>query len=335
MNYFHTDVQPESSPRISIALCSFNGGRFIAEQLASIASQTLPPSEVVVCDDGSTDDTISCVESFAQSAPFPVRVERHASPLGIAANFSRAIELCSGDVIALSDQDDVWEPSKLEHIAAAFVANGRLGLVLSDATAIDSAGKDLHYRLWDAIVPPFTRAERRLARHGRLFDVLLRHYVATGATLAFAARYRDLILPIPGFALHDSWIATLIAAVAHSVIIDEPLVRYRQHASQAQGERVDSMLEQLRTARRIGVSKLEITSRRFQAMRNRLEGSPRFSPSDKILDELSQKVDHLNVRASMIRSGAFRLPIVLREIMRGRYRRYSHPWKWPLADLFL
>ena len=328
---------PESSNpnRISVALCSFNGGRYIGEQLASIARQTLPPAEVVVCDDGSTDDTLDAVEQFARDASFPVRIERHASPLGIAANFSRAIELCSGDVIALSDQDDVWEPFKLERIAAAFAANDRPGLVLSDARAIDSAGNDLHYRLWDAIVPPFTRAERNLARSGRLFDVLLRHYVATGATLAFSARYRNLVLPIPCFALHDSWIATLIAAVAPSIIIDDPLVRYRQHASQAQGERVDSMLDQLRTAQRIGVSKLEITAQRFQAMRDRLEKSPRYSPPGKVLDDLGQKVDHLDVRARMIRSGAFRLPVVIREIMRGRYRRYSHPWKWPLADLFL
>lgn len=325
----------DSLALISVALCSFNGGRFVAEQLASLASQTLPPSEVVICDDGSADGTLDCVERFAQSVPFPVRIERHQVPLGIAANFSRAIELCSGDVIALSDQDDIWEPSKLERIAESFAADEGLGLVLSDAAAIDANGNDLHYRLWDAIVPPFTHGERRLARTGRFFDVLLRHYVATGATLAFSARYRDLILPIPGFALHDSWIATLIAAVARSTIIDEPLVRYRQHASQAQGERVDSLLEQLRTARRMGVSKLEITSQRFQAMRDRLESSPRYSPPGKVLDHLAQKVDHLDVRARMIRSGAFRLPIVLREIMRGRYRRYSHPWKWPLADLFL
>jgi len=321
--------------RISVALCSYNGSRYIAEQLASIASQTLLPLEVVVCDDGSTDDTIACVEQFAQSAPFRVRLERHTAPLGIAANFSRAIELCTGDVIALSDQDDVWEPFKLERIASTFAADDRLGLMLSDAIAIDSAGNDLHYRLWDAIVPPFTRAERNLARSGRLFDVLLRHYVATGATLAFSAVYRDLILPIPGFALHDSWIATLITAVAHSAIVDEPLVRYRQHASQAQGERLDSMLQQLRTARRIGVSKLEITAQRFQAIRDRLERMPHYSPPVEILDDLSQKVEHLNVRAQMIRSGAFRLPTVLSELIRGRYRRYSHPWKWPLADLFL
>jgi hypothetical protein len=159
--------------------------------------------------------------------------------------------------------------------------------------------------------------------------------VATGATLAFSAVYRDLVLPIPGFALHDSWIATLITAVAHSTIVDEPLVRYRQHASQAQGERLDSMLQQLRTARRIGVSKLEITAQRFQAIRDRLERMPHYSPPVEILDDLSQKVEHLNVRAQMIRSGAFRLPTVLSELIRGRYRRYSHPWKWPLADLFL
>ena len=323
------------STPISVALCSFNGSRFIGEQLASIARQTLPAAEIVVCDDGSTDATVAIVEEFARTAPCPVRLEKHASPLGIAANFGRAIELCSGDLIALADQDDVWEPHKLETIAAAFATDERLGMVFSDATTIDSGGDPLAYRLWDAIVPPFTGSERRLARHGRLFDVLLRHYVVTGATLAFRSRHRDLLLPIPPDALHDAWIATLVAAVAPCGILEEPLLRYRQHTTQMQGERALGFLEQLRAARRAGAAKLDQTADRFQAIRNRLEAFQQYRVPTHILDGLAGKVDHLRTRAAMLKSGRFRLPTVLGELLRGRYRRYSHPWKWPLADLFL
>ena len=320
---------------ISVALCSFNGGRFIGEQLASIARQKLPPAEIVVCDDGSTDGTIAIVEEFACTAPCPVRVEKHASPLGVAANFGRAIELCSGDLIALADQDDVWEPHKLERIAAAFTADERLGLVFSDATAVDTAGNPLGYRLWDALVPPFTGSERRLASQGRLFDVLLRHYVVTGATLAFRGRYRDLVLPIPTNALHDAWIAVLIGAVTPCRMIEEPLIRYRQHTTQMQGERPLGFFDQLRAARLAGVTKLDDTADRFQAIRNRLAASPQYHVAADVLDRLAGKVDHFRTRAAMLTSGRFRLPTVLGELIRGRYRRYSHPWKWPLADLLL
>ena len=323
------------SPPISVALCSFNGSRFIGEQLASIARQTLPPAEIVVCDDGSTDATVAIVEEFAGTATCPVRLEKHASPLGVAANFGRAIELCSGDLIALADQDDVWEPHKLERIAAAFTADERLGLVFSDATAVDTAGNPLGYRLWDALVPPFTGSERRLASQGRLFDVLLRHYVVTGATLAFRGRYRDLVLPIPTNALHDAWIAVLIGAVTPCRMIEEPLIRYRQHTTQMQGERPLGFFDQLRAARLAGVTKLDDTADRVQAIRNRLAASPQYHVAADVLDRLAGKVDHFRTRAAMLTSGRFRLPTVLGELIRGRYRRYSHPWKWPLADLLL
>lgn len=326
---------PSELASVSVALCSFNGGRFISEQLASIARQTLPPAEIVVCDDGSTDTTLAIVEEFARTAPCSVQLEKHASPLGVAANFGRAIELCSGDLIALADQDDVWEPHKLERIAAAFTADERLGLVFSDATAIDTAGNPLGYLLWDAIVPPFTGSERRLASQGQLFDVLLRHYVVTGATLAFRGRYRDLVLPVPPESLHDAWIATLVAAVAPCRIIGEPLIRYRQHATQLQGERPLELLDQLRAARHGGAAKLEQTADRFQAIRNRLMASPQYRVAADVLDRLAGKVDHFRTRAAMLTSGRFRLPTVLGELIRGRYQRYSHPWKWPLADLFL
>jgi len=320
---------------ISVALCSFNGGRFIGDQLVSIARQTSPPAEIVVCDDGSTDDTTAIVEEFARTAPCPVRLEKHPAPLGVAANFGRAIELCTGDLIALADQDDVWEPHKLERIAAAFAADEQVGMVFSDATAIDHGGAPLGYKVWDAIAPPFTAGERRLCRQGRLFDVLLRHYVVTGATLAFRSSYRDLLLPIPADALHDAWVATLITAVTRSAAIEEPLIRYRQHATQFQGERPLRFLEQLRVARRAGPARLEQTADRFQMIRDRLAASPRYRVPADVLDGLTGKIEHFRTRAAIIRSGRLRLPTVLAELIRGRYCRYSHPWKWPLADLFL
>src|ERR1700761_5047601 len=128
-------INPQN--RISVALCTYNGGRFLPEQLASIQQQSVPPFELVVCDDRSTDDTVPTLRQFAAAAPFPVRIFCNEQNLGFIANFQRAIELCRGDLIALSDQDDVWYPKRLERTQGAFAAHPQVGLLFSDADIID------------------------------------------------------------------------------------------------------------------------------------------------------------------------------------------------------
>ena len=106
--------------RISVALCTRDGEAHLGEQLASIAAQSRPPAELVVCDDASDDGSMVILESFAGEAPFPVRIERNRRPVGVTANFSRAFELCSGDMICPCDQDDQWREDKLERVSQAF-----------------------------------------------------------------------------------------------------------------------------------------------------------------------------------------------------------------------
>src|SRR5260221_14241396 len=99
---------------VSIAMATYNGQKYIQRQLDSLAAQTRIPDELVICDDGSEDDTIAIVESFARSAPFPVKIHRNDVRLGYRANFMRAAGLCRSDLIAFSDQDDYWRPNKIE-----------------------------------------------------------------------------------------------------------------------------------------------------------------------------------------------------------------------------
>src|ERR1700751_2230018 len=101
---------------ISVALCAYNSSRYGEEQLESIASQSRLPDEVVICDDDSVDDTPSILERFRKEAPFDVRIHRNETNLGVTRNFEKAIALCSGDIIALSDCDDVWRGDKLERL---------------------------------------------------------------------------------------------------------------------------------------------------------------------------------------------------------------------------
>ena len=94
-------------------MCTFDGADYVRAQLDSIAAQSQPPEEIVVCDDRSNDDTAQIVRDFAASANFPVRIEINERRLGPLANFGKAIGLCRGDVVFLSDQDDIWKPHKM------------------------------------------------------------------------------------------------------------------------------------------------------------------------------------------------------------------------------
>ncbi len=107
-------------PRVSIALCTHNGARFLPAQLRSILHQVRLPDELIICDDHSSDATLAIVEEFSRSAPFSVKVRKNPANLGIAKNHEQAINLCKGGLIILCDQDDVWHPEKIVVLERAF-----------------------------------------------------------------------------------------------------------------------------------------------------------------------------------------------------------------------
>lgn len=166
--------------RFSVALATFNGGNFLSEQLQSYLTQTLLPAELVVCDDGSTDRTLDKLHFFAQVAPFEVRVVPNDFRLGLVQNFAKAISLCRGDLIALSDQDDVWRPDKLARLAQALNTPGAIA-AFSDAEVAAADLEPLGYTMWQRV--RFTRREQAQIARGNGFAVLLKHRIVTGATL--------------------------------------------------------------------------------------------------------------------------------------------------------
>lgn len=220
--------------KISIALCTFNGAKYLSDQLASIAKQTRLPDELIVCDDASTDDTRLLLEEFRSNAPFRVELHRNSENLGSFRNFESAISKCCGDIIALADQDDYWLPQKLKVIESAFTAHPEVGLVFSDAVLVDEHLRPLHTRLWRFTFP---RKDRKRFRRDEAFDVLLEHNVVTGATMAFRSELCKVIMPfplLPGF-IHDGWISLAAAVYADLFFVNEPLIMYRQHSKQELG----------------------------------------------------------------------------------------------------
>ncbi len=227
------DRQTERT-RISVALCTYNGERFLETQLASILSQTRLPDELVLCDDGSRDRSVPIAQAFAERAPFPVRIVQNETNLGSNRNFQQAIELCSGDLIVLSDQDDVWMPNRVERSESALQANPGCGLVFSDAIVIDDDGRPTGNTLWQNF--RFTpELQKRIKRCD--FTPLAQHRFITGATVTFRSQFRPFLFPIIGDWIHDGWIAMLIASLSGICFVPEPLVQYRQHTSQQLGLR--------------------------------------------------------------------------------------------------
>src|ERR1700723_2014959 len=137
--------------RISVALCTYNGERFLRHQLESIQQQTRLPDELVVCDDRSTDQTFAIVREFAARVSFPIVIVQNPETLGSARNFEKAIRLCTGDLIALSDQDDLWYPNRLQRSEHEFIAHPQAGLVFSDADVIDEQNRPLGATLWQQL----------------------------------------------------------------------------------------------------------------------------------------------------------------------------------------
>ena len=105
---------------ISVVLCTYNGARFVGEQVESILRQVPAPGELVLGDDASTDDTVALVERLAAEHGVALVVRRHETALGVRGNFADALQHASGDLIALSDQDDIWHDGKLARLEAAF-----------------------------------------------------------------------------------------------------------------------------------------------------------------------------------------------------------------------
>jgi glycosyltransferase involved in cell wall biosynthesis len=316
---------------ISVALCTYNGERFLAEQLESFLSQQRLPDEVVICDDQSSDSTLDIVRRFAEHAPFCVRPLSNKSNLGSTRNFSQAIELCRGDIIALADQDDVWLPNKLAALERSLRDDAGVGFAFSDAEMVDSQLRPIGYRLWDAV--RFYPHERRCFVHGQAFEKLLRRYRVTGATMAFRSRFKDMIVPIPQDWVHDAWIALLIAAIAPCVLIDEPLLKYRQHAGQQLGEKKRSLVEEYRVARSMNQETYRTVAKRYAQARDRLQGVAGVAPAR--MQALEEKIEHFERRARMRDNGVWRLPMIVRETWRGNYLRYSYGWKSIAQDLFL
>jgi glycosyltransferase involved in cell wall biosynthesis len=320
-------------PSISVALASRNGARFIELQLRSILTQTVRPDQLVVSDDASTDETLQIVEAvFAEFEGSGVRTSiiRNAEPLGVRANFEQAMLACSGDIIALSDQDDVWESTRVERVTARFRGEPELLLLFSDARLVDSRGRYLGHTLFEAL--GVTAADLRKVEEQRGFELLLRRNIVTGATVVVRRSVLARAVPFPAPWVHDEWLAIIAAVLGRIDVYPVPLVDYRQHGGNEIG------VERLGLRGKIGRvieprdDRYPYLVERAEVLRDRLE-----ELGDRVweerLERSEEKVRHLRVREALPDARRARVKAVLREARTGRYALYSRGKADILRDL--
>lgn len=335
--------------RFSVAMCTYNGAKYLKEQLDSIASQTRMPDELVICDDGSKDDTIKIINNFAASSSFSVRLFINEMNIGTIKNFEKAISRCSGDIIALSDQDDVWHPQKLEKFEKVFIGSSSVGAIFSDAEVVDEKLQPEGYTLWQSI--RFTKNELKQVSDGKALEVLLRYNIAAGATLAFRSSYKKFILPIPKDCLHDTWIMLISAIIGNIEAINEPLIKYRQHKGQQTGVKSNGILISIARDELRGITTDIITyfdQRRrdhmislykeqylYSSVYERISLVGKDFDKEKI-SRLDSKIGHLNSRIEISKKRRiYRIPQVLNEVFILNYDKYSNGLFYVVDDLIL
>lgn len=344
---------------ISIALCTYNGEKFLREQLDSIAQQILLPDELVVCDDRSQDRTLEILETFRDRVAFPVHIHRNEQNLGSTKNFEKAVSICREEIIALCDQDDVWRPQKLKRLMEVLQANPEAGYAFSNAELVDENLQLLGGLLWDSI--RFSGDVRERFFKGEQIQCFIKQHIVTGATMAFRADIGKMAMPFPtsGNWIHDGWIALVATSLgARGIPIDEPLIEYRQHAKQqigaptppAQNGSTDlkrksllKMYEDLKANEQALFEAWEYRGSKIllalPVVKNKLAELKDYQPSPALINNLKFlkrfETHFINRRKILTSRGLGRYGLIFREAFWGRYGEFSDSWRSLFRDLFL
>lgn len=232
------------SKTLSVALCTFNGARFVSAQLESILSQSVSVDEIIICDDFSTDGTWEVLCELAARTP-RIKLFRNDRPLGVKKNFERSLSLTTGDLILLSDQDDIWLPNKVEVLLNSWPDSmDKIGLpvlVFSDLSVVDEDLNTLHPSFWRASEFNIPKSSVKKLR------VLCVQNFVTGAAAMLNRSLLDIALPFPPtITMHDHWLALVAGQYGQLVPLPRQLVLYRQHHGNVVGLKKTSFWSCLR-----------------------------------------------------------------------------------------
>ena len=309
--------------KISIAMCTFNGAKYLQEQLDSFSHQTRLPDDLLVCDDGSTDNTIAILEQFKAKAKFPVYIVKNPVNLGYAQNFSKVIELCQSDIIFLSDQDDMWLPEKLATVCEIFMEQPDTLCVINDQIITDS----------ELVSTGLTKLH-----HFRSIGMKYEYFV-TGCCTAFRSSIKPLLLPIPVTSnTHDIWLHMVISEISEKHVLEKPLQLYRRHSNNASNGIISSTIpvtnSMLRESKKMidesntlkdRVSLFKVLAKRLKLInQQQLNDLGSFRSLDKLVISLDKKIIAIDHRLEIYDSTyTARKKIALSMLIRNEYKYFS------------
>jgi glycosyltransferase involved in cell wall biosynthesis len=317
--------------KLSIAMATYNGARYIKEQLDSFANQSLMPDELIVCDDLSTDNTIHIINDFAESAPFEVRVVVNNVNLGYTRNFEKALSLCTGDIIFISDQDDVWFENKISFVTRIFETNKYAYVVINDQ------------ELTDELLNP-----SGLTNFSNTFSTgMPESWLSAGCCTAIRSEFMQIIYPFPVDVIpYDGWIHKIAHILGVRTVTSEILQFHRRHDKNASQSIVATILNPrkmaifmeygLRDVSSGWIGEVELTKYLVKTIienRIAISGLSVSSDIDQICANERTRIEAIKRRIHLVKtSWPKRMHLVLSFYISGGYNFFSG-WKSAIKDL--
>ncbi|MDO4630435.1 MAG: glycosyltransferase family 2 protein [Planctomycetia bacterium] len=314
---------------ISIAMCTYNGERYLREQLDSIARQTRLPDEVVIGDDCSTDMTLEILENWAKSVTFNVRITRNEVNLGYEKNFEQTMLRCRGDILFPADQDDVWLPEKLAEMVKVFESEPEVGVVYCGRTLIDQDGKPLSERVRELYFNYHpTDASYFLA------DWEAEHPDCAGCMSAIRRTLVEKMFPFPKPWAHDTWVYTMAPFYTKLKTIHRPLMEFRRHTTNASalGREPDwANGRNVYYLTSVGQFRAHMLLR--EDLRHQLESRPDCEYKSHYLLYLAAQELHFGNRVKVQDHFLTHFWLAVWEMVTGRYFQHQQPFMCFLFDI--
>ena len=227
---------------ISVAMASYNGEKFIREQLESICKQTVRPDEIVISDDGSKDNTLTIVKEIACSAlgcGISFRLICDNPRKGYCGNFEWAVKHCSGDFIFLCDQDDIWLPQKIEVTMQVFITQPDASLVIHNASLVDANGLPLDGVFDDHLPSGLPDSSIYHISRESYLEKAVNDAGIRGMCMCFTSKLKTELLPFPKTVdNHDKWVCFCAIANDSCYYVESKLVKYRLHGNNTVGSQL-------------------------------------------------------------------------------------------------
>jgi glycosyltransferase involved in cell wall biosynthesis len=317
-------------PTISVAVCTYNGEQFLAEQLDSILIQTVPVDEIIICDDCSKDLSAEIILSYQKKSAIPIHFFQNETNLGSSKNFEKSVKLCSGDLIFFADQDDIWRKDKVERMLELFEQNPNWNAVFSNAHIIDQDNRSLGKSSFEEI--QFTDELQNLWKAGKGFEILLRGYVVTGATLAIRKEIVEKVFPTPVLInelIHDGWIAMYLSIFNQIGFTSDCLIDYRTHPSQQVGFGKKS--KKITIIDRLKRNREDKLNRIFPLLNNSKILYAYFSSQKNIppnaLNLIKNRKEHFEFRYNLSEIRLMRIIPIIVQFFKGSYQQ-NEVGKW-------